>query len=126
MSKTAKVALLIATLWPLCGLGIFFVVWLSMFAQMTAGRLPRTTGLPPEFVAMFGIQCFTMLWIFGLLAFYITNVFRNPGVRSDVKPLWAVVLFLGSFVAMPVYWYLYIWKDAPTSPSETLSSSTQT
>jgi hypothetical protein len=46
-SKTAKVALLVATLWPLCGLGIFFVVWLSTLAHMAAGRLPRTTGLPP-------------------------------------------------------------------------------
>jgi hypothetical protein len=102
MSKPAKVALLVATLWPLCGFGIFFIVWLSMFAHMTAGKLPRPTGLPPEFAAMFGIQCFTMRWIFGLLAVYITNVFRNPRVRSDVKPLWAVVLFLGSFIAMPV------------------------
>jgi hypothetical protein len=25
--------------------------------------------------------------------------------------LWAVVLFLGNMIAMPVFFYLYIWPD---------------
>jgi cytosine/uracil/thiamine/allantoin permease len=52
-----------------------------------------------------------MIVIMALLTFYIINVFRNDRVNKDMKILWAVVLFFGNFVAMPVYWYLYIWRD---------------
>jgi hypothetical protein len=52
-----------------------------------------------------------MLVIAALTVFYIVNVFRNERVVKDQKVLWAVVLFLGNVMAMPIYWYLYIWKD---------------
>jgi hypothetical protein len=52
-----------------------------------------------------------MLWIFILLGIYVVNVFKNDHVSKDKKALWAVVLFLGNVIAMPVYWYLYIWKE---------------
>jgi len=34
-------------------------------------------------------------------------------IDKDKKVLWAVVIFMGSMIAMPIYWYLYIWKQAP-------------
>jgi hypothetical protein len=39
-------------------------------------------------------------------------VFRTDRVPADKKALWAVVLFLGNFFAMPFYWYFYIWPKA--------------
>jgi len=45
------------------------------------------------------------------LFIYIKNVFKNERISQDKKALWVVVLFLGGFVAMPIYWYLYIWKE---------------
>jgi hypothetical protein len=41
----------------------------------------------------------------------MVNVFRNERVNNDKKVLWAVVLFMGGMIAMPIYWYLYIWRD---------------
>jgi hypothetical protein len=52
-----------------------------------------------------------------LMAFYIVNVFRNDRVDKDKKALWAVVLFMGNMIAMPIYWYLYIWREAPAVDS---------
>jgi len=52
----------------------------------------------------------TMLEIMGLLVVYIVHLFKTDRVPKDQKALWAVVIFLGSVLAMPVYWYLYIWK----------------
>jgi hypothetical protein len=43
----------------------------------------------------------------------MVNVFRNDQVEKDKKVLWAVVIFMGNMIAMPIYWYLYIWKDVP-------------
>jgi len=31
--------------------------------------------------------------------------------------LWANVIFLGDMIAMPIYWYLYIWKEAAVASS---------
>ena len=49
--------------------------------------------------------------MFALLFIYIKNVFKNERISQDKKALWVVVLFFGNFIAMPIYWYLYIWKE---------------
>jgi hypothetical protein len=46
----------------------------------------------------------------------MVNVFRNDHVDKDKKVLWAVVLFMGNMIAMPIYWYLYIWREEKGSP----------
>jgi multisubunit Na+/H+ antiporter MnhB subunit len=51
--------------------------------------------------------------VLGATVIYIINVFGNDRVEKDKKALWAVVLFLGSILAMVVYWYLYIWRQTP-------------
>ena len=43
-----------------------------------------------------------MLWIMALTVFYMVNVFRNDRVDKDKKVLWAVVIFMGSIIAMPI------------------------
>jgi hypothetical protein len=52
-----------------------------------------------------------MFEIMVLLAIYITFLFKTDRVPQDKKTLWAVVLFCGNLFAMPVFWYLYLWKD---------------
>ena len=53
--------------------------------------------------------------LFAVLMSYIVYLFRTKHVRQDKKALWAVVLFLGNFVAMPIFWYHYVWKPANNS-----------
>ncbi len=36
-------------------------------------------------------------------------LFKTDVVPQDKKALWAVVLFLGNMISMPIFWYLYIW-----------------
>lgn len=52
-----------------------------------------------------------------LTVFYMVNVFRNDRVEKDKKVLWAVVIFMASVIAMPIYWYLYIWRESPVTGS---------
>lgn len=74
---------------------------------------------PPFFFAVFiALHLFTMLWLMGLTVFYMVNVFRNDRVDKDKKVLWAVVIFMGNMIAMPIYWYLYIWKEVPAGTSD--------
>lgn len=114
MSKTAKLLLGLATFWPAAYMILFFVFIFS--AILFSGGGGDGAGPPTSFVLIFALHLFTMLVITGLTIFYIVNVFRNERVEKDKKALWAVVLFLGNLIAMPIYWYLYIWKPAPEVP----------
>lgn len=112
MSKTLKVLLGLATVWPSAYIILFFAFVFSTI--MSGGGNPANP--PVEFILIFVLHLFTMLVIAALTVFYIVNVFRNQRVEKDKKALWAVVLFMGSVIAMPVYWYLYFWKPAPETP----------
>jgi type II secretory pathway component PulM len=50
------------------------------------------------------------------------DVFQSNRVSADKKALWAVVLFLGNIFAMPVYWYLYLWRPLSVRKSDAQAS----
>jgi len=39
-----------------------------------------------------------------LFVIYIVHLFKTDRVPNNKKALWAVVLFLGSMIAMPICW----------------------
>lgn len=43
-----------------------------------------------------------------LIIYYIVNVFRSQYLERDYRTLWTILIFFGSPIAMPVYWYKYI------------------
>jgi hypothetical protein len=111
MKQLAKLLLGLATLWPFAYLVLFFVVTFATELFMPGSR--HQPGPPPLIALILPLHFFTMLVVLALLIFYIVNVFKNVRVEKDKKVLWAIVLFMGSMIAMPIYWYLYIWKSAP-------------
>jgi hypothetical protein len=108
MQKPTKVLLGIASLWPLVYMFLFFA-----FVFLMAFRLGPSdgAGIPPAMAVVFGLHLMTMLLILALTVFYIVDVFRNERVDKDKKALWAIVIFMGNAIAMPIYWYLYFWKE---------------
>jgi len=52
-----------------------------------------------------------------LVAVYIIYLFKTDHVAKDKKALWAVVLFLANLVAMPVFWFLYVWRPLSSKAS---------
>lgn len=110
MKTPLKVVLGIATLWPLVYLFIFigfaFYTILTVTPHAEVGR-----GPPAGLVAIFILHGITMLWMIGLIAIYIYDVFHNDSVDKDKKALWAVVLFCANMIAMPIYWYIYLWRE---------------
>lgn len=109
MKKSSKILLALATIWPF----LYMILFMGVAVSLIFLR-----GNEPGFIwaIIIPLHILTMLWIMGLTVFYMVNVFRNDRVNKDMKVLWAVVLFMGSIIAMPIYWYLYIWRVAP-SPS---------
>lgn len=110
-SKRKKVLLGIATFWPLIYLAIFFIFTAYQFFVAFTNPPSEENGIPITFSIIFILHFMTMILMFILIIIYIRNVFKNDRIHKDKKGLWAVVLFLGNIIAMPIYWYLYIWKD---------------
>lgn len=122
-SKPKKIALGVATIYPFLYMILFVLsVFGLMIFQATSQPTPpgeKASGAPAFFLVLFGLHFLTMFWIFGLMAFYIVHLFKTERVSNDKKTLWAIVLFMGNMFAMPVYWYLYIWRDAPGASTAT-------
>lgn len=111
MKKPAKILLLIATIWPFIYGIIFFVIMLSTFSSMPMNGRTDLGAIDNLFRVILPLHLLTMLDVLSLTIFYMVNVFRNDRVAKDKKALWAAVIFLGNVIAMPVYWYYYIWQE---------------
>ncbi len=115
MKKSTKILLAIATVFPFAYIIFFFVVVFFSFFMMSQEDSSEGGAMPVLFMILIPLHLLTMLLIMGLTVFYMVNVFRNNRVEKDKKVLWAVVLFMGSIIAMPIYWYLYIWREGVES-----------
>jgi hypothetical protein len=98
---------------------IFLAFIFSMFMRSGSAPAPES-GFRTVFPVLILAHFCTMIIMIGLLVFYIVHVFKNPALAGDKRTLWAVVLFFGGIVAMPVYWFLYVWRipDVAVSPPQ--------
>ena len=108
MSRGKAITLAVFTAWPI----VYVVLFMCMMfgTVMSAFWGGRSSGPGVAFGIIFPLHLLTMVEIAALLVIYIVYLFRTSRIEQDKKVLWAVVLFLGSIIAMPVFWYLYMWK----------------
>lgn len=106
MNKTKAIVLGAFTVWPIAYMLLFMATVAASFFLMRDG----SPQMPPFFGLLIVLHLFTMLEMVGLLVCYLLHLFKTDAIPQDKKALWAVVLFMGNALAMPVYWYLYIWK----------------
>jgi ATP-dependent Zn protease len=87
--------------------------------EESGGTFP--TLFPIGFIALFVVHMFTILLIMALMAFYIVQVVKTDRLDQTMKILWTVLICMVAIGAMPVYWYLYIWREpAKAAPAATL------
>jgi NADH:ubiquinone oxidoreductase subunit 6 (subunit J) len=104
MSRSRKVALGVATVWPLVYMAFFFV-WLAI--QFT------TPGAMEGFTAVMVVHIVTFALGIGLIVFYAIHASNTDRLSGDERTLWLVLLIVMNVFAAPVYWFLYIWREAP-------------
>ena len=117
-SKPAKIILGVATISPvllwalfLCGFfALFFGTFVTVAQQPPSEEPP---GIFFLFPVLFAVQMIGMVWVIALMILYIVDVFRTERLPQDQRVLWLIVIFFGSILAMPVYWYLYVWREPP-------------
>lgn len=102
-----KLALLAVSLWPVFYLGVFVLWILNTF-------LGWGDWTPPGGLVFAG-HCTTMLVTLALSGWYIYAVVKHPSLDQTMRLVWILVLFQFNVFAMPVYWYLHVWR-APGEP----------
>lgn len=80
-------------------------------------RLP--TVLPIGFVAMFGIHMISVLLMLALLPIYIVLAVKREQFDQTTRIVWIILICLMGVYVMPVYWYLYVWRNPSARPPQT-------
>jgi hypothetical protein len=114
MRKTLALFWLIATLLPFAHI-VYFIIYMTSMWGIEAQDFQQQRE---QFDVLFRLHIAAMGLIVILMASYIVYLFRTKCVATDKKALWAVVLFMGSFFAMPIFWFLYVWKPLSAEPAE--------
>ena len=48
-----------------------------------------------------------------LLVFFLIYTYRSARVPTDKRAAWTFFLLFAGFVAMPLFWFMYIWRPVP-------------
>lgn len=121
MTRGKAIVIGLASLWPILYLFVFLFHFVRTILSTATG-----SGGPPfggHFAVFFGLHVLTMLLSFGLMIYFIVHLFRNASIPPDKKPLWAIVLFMGGMAAMPIYWFLHLWRPLDGSPTTGATSA---
>ena len=100
---------------PIALLWLFFTLapfayFIFFISYMTGMDHASHAVVEAQFNFMFRLHIAAMLGIWVLIAAYIVYLFKTDHVPVEKRALWAVVLFLGNMVAMPFFWYFYVWR----------------
>ncbi len=120
MKRPTKLLLGAATVWPVLYILCFIIgIFVMVLTQWSGGRLAQSAGesapFPGGFVVLIIAHLSTMLLMVALLVYYMVDLFRTSRVPADMRTPWVLLLLLGGPLSMPVYWYLYVWREAPVS-----------
>jgi ATP-dependent Zn protease len=81
-----------------------------------------STLLGIGFVGLFAAHTATILLMMGLMPFYIILVVKSDWLDQTMRIVWVVLICMLGMFAMPVYWYLYVWRNGPPAGSVEISS----
>ncbi len=119
MNKSKKILLGIATLWPILSVSIVFGLTFSFLINPTESETMIVNAAHPGGIIAYLLSAhiLTSLLTVILLVIYIRDVLKNDKVPETRKTLWTLLLLFGNVIAMPIYYYLYIWKKAENKSS---------
>ncbi len=115
------------TLWPF----LYVALLLGMFVISFLGLEHRGPGddpftvrgdlFPVPFEAIFGVHIGTFLLVAGLMVVYAVAALRNAELSDGLRIWWLLLIVLGTFLFLPVYWWMYVRPSR--RPAERSSTS---
>ena len=118
MNRWMKTLLGIACHWFFIYMPIFFIFMFGMvFTSIAHGRNNEVSPVMGAGIFILILvhlaSIFLMLGTTGLL---IAHAIKHPGLDSNLKVVWALLLGFLGILAMPVYFWMYIWPQPAGEP----------
>lgn len=112
VSKTPAIFLGILTFLPFVGLLaiialVVFEIFILLFSDTPFNPFLYLSYLNYIVPILSG---FLIIYL-GLGIFYFVHIIQNQFLDKEKKLLWVVVLISLNGLAMPFYWYMYLWKN---------------
>ena len=116
LTTSLKVLIGALTAWVVIAPVLLFGLWMFMLPFMVfSGRRGGEPG--PFFFMLFGIfMLVAVLSAFvrwGMSVFYLTHIILNRSGNDVARVLLGVGAFVLPFIAMPFYYFVYIWSKSP-------------
>jgi hypothetical protein len=102
MNKNKAIMVGAITIWPLLYIFLFIFYMFSMASTMDMDG--------SNFGLIMKLHMATILHSYFLIGGYIYYIVKTNVVSKSKKTLWVVIVFIGNMMAMPIFWYLYVWK----------------
>jgi hypothetical protein len=67
------------------------------------------------------MMCFSLVQV-GLQVFYVIHEIKNKALNDTYRILFAIGTFMLPYIAMPIYFFAYLWKDQPQESQELQAS----
>jgi hypothetical protein len=94
------------------------LLWVGIAYLVSTGFTPVDSGTDPSLRRWMNCLFVTTGMFIVLLPIYIVHVETNKNLTLLKQMTWVALLLFGSILAMPIYWYLHIWR-MPTLKSDT-------
>jgi len=116
MTKRYKAYLIRATVFALVNTLFLIIINRVGSDLILAWSFPRggESPLPWPFIVLVIWELINILWICGLISFYIMNIVKANCITRKQKVMWTVLILLVHILVMPVYWYLYVRIEPDT------------
>ncbi len=114
LSKPVRILVGVGTVWIILYPLLFLAFWFSMMTGFMSSQDPEPPFLFFSlFPAIFPVHCLTFIIQFALMAFYLFHIIKNTAASEVLRVILGVGTFFMPYIAMPVYYYLYIWREQP-------------
>ncbi|MCA9392374.1 hypothetical protein KC614_04215 [candidate division WWE3 bacterium] len=123
MSKGKKIFLGVLAIWPVFYL---FVGVPFLLTQLATAFGDGVATIPDSTFAYFiVIHIVTVVLIFAQIIYYIVKAANNDAIEHNKKIAWYIGIFMGNIFAIPIYWYLHIWKEDPQQTPQSPAPTTK-
>ncbi|MBN8579809.1 MAG: hypothetical protein J0L96_03990 [Anaerolineae bacterium] len=114
LDKSIKILVGGGTFWVLFYPLLFIIIWfLAIPGVMFSSPSESSFSMFSMFDLIFPLHCLTAIMQFALMGFYLFHIIKNTLVSDSIRVVFGIGIFFMPIIAMPVYYYFFVWKDSP-------------
>ena len=95
-------------------MGLWFLIMFGVISATEYSNEPPLIMLPlifGQFFVVFPLGLCTVALQFVLIPLYVYHILKNQTAADSIRLLAILGLFIMPYIAMPAYYFVYIWPD---------------